>query len=150
FHLVDEVERVLRRRWNARPRLDVPDHLQPEALREVRKRAVIGDDLHALVRRHHREPALLAFVYPPREVGEALVEECLVARPEPRQRSRNVAGHTLAVLGIEPEMGIAERMDISHRARDLALRDVEDSRVLRGVEIPVRAGLNLRVSTLLN
>ena len=41
-------------------------------------------------------------------------------------------------------------MHVAHRARDLALRNVENLRVLRRVEIAVRAGLNLRVAALLD
>ena len=41
-------------------------------------------------------------------------------------------------------------MDVAHRAGDLSLRNVQDPRPQRGVEIPVRADLNLRIPALLN
>ena len=41
-------------------------------------------------------------------------------------------------------------MHVAHRARDLPLRDVQDARVRRGVEVAVGAGLDLRVAALLD
>src|SRR5262249_30304720 len=68
LHLVDQIERVLRRRRNAGAGLDVADDLETETPGEVRERSVIGGDLQALLRRHRRQPPLLSRVDAPAEV----------------------------------------------------------------------------------
>src|SRR5215211_2555962 len=57
LHRVDDVERVLRSRRDARLRLDVADDVEPERIDEIGPRAVVGDDLQPLVRRHLTLPA---------------------------------------------------------------------------------------------
>src|SRR5215470_3941399 len=46
------------------------------------------------------------------------------------------------VARLEPVVGVAERMDVAHRPRDLPRRELENLYIQRGVEIPVRAKLN--------
>jgi hypothetical protein len=110
---------------------------------------VIGDDLQALEGRHRREPPLQPFVDASGEVRQALVEVGFVARPERSELAGEIARHDRAILRIEPVMRVAARVDVAHRARDLALRDVEDAHVHRRVDVAVRPDLDLRVATLL-
>src|SRR5262249_5255726 len=58
LHVVDQIERVLRRRRNAGPRLDVADDVEAEPLGKIRERPVVGDDLQALEGPNRRRPFL--------------------------------------------------------------------------------------------
>ncbi len=141
---------MLRRRRDAGPRLDVTDDHQPEAIREVGKRPVISDHLRALVRRHLRKPSLHRGVEPGAEVGESLLERRTVVRTELRKFLRHRLRHPLAVVRIQPVMGVALWMHIAHRAGDLPGRYHEDLRGKRCVQIALGAGLDVRIAALLN
>ena len=151
LHLLDQLERVARRRRDARLRLDVPDDVQAEALAEVRPGAMVRDDLEALVRRHRRVPALLA----PRPGA------CRSRRSAPGSSAASAGrssdelrriglGDAPAVVRIQPVVRVAEGMDVAHGAGHLARRDVEDLGRRGGVEVAVGAGLDLRVAALLD
>src|SRR5262249_58845228 len=73
-----------------------------------------------------------------------------VVGPDLRELLRDVFGNALAVLRIEPVVRVAERVHVAHRARDLALRNLQDLAVERGIEIALAARLNLRVAALLH
>src|SRR5436305_2064717 len=45
LHFADELDGVRRGRWNAGLRLDIPHHIETEALHEVRPGPMIGHDL---------------------------------------------------------------------------------------------------------
>src|SRR5262245_48909211 len=72
LHFLNQIERVARRRGNARTGLHVADHVEPEAIDEVGIRAVIRYDLDALERRHGGGPALQSLIHPLAEVGKSL------------------------------------------------------------------------------
>ena len=139
LHLVDELERVRRRRRNAGLRLDIAHDVEAEALHEVRPRAVIGHDLRALVRRHRRVPPLLRRGEARVEVGVALREVGLVGRRELAELVADRLRDEPPVVGIEPVVRVAERVHVAHRAGDLPGRNLENLHVERRVEIPVRA-----------
>ena len=128
LHLLDQVERVRRRRRDAGLRFDVADDVEAERVGEVRPRPVVGDDLRALVRRHRRLPALLRLGEPPIEVGVPLREVRGVAGLSAVSFVLDRLRDPPAVLRIEPVVRVALRVDVAHRARDLPGRDVEDPR----------------------
>ena len=106
---------------------------------------MVGHDLRALVRRHGRVPPLFGGGEPLVEVGVPLIEIRLVGGRELRQLVPNRLRDAPAVTRVEPVVRIALRMDVAHRARDLAGRNLENPDVLRRIEVARSAGLDLRV-----
>ncbi len=137
-----------RGRRDTRLGLHVAHHVQAEVIGEVRPGAVIGDDLRALVGGHLRLPALVSRADPPLEVLLPLRVGGRVGRVHGGELLLDRFGDALAVVGIQPIVRVAGRMDVAHRARDLAGGDLQDLGGEGGVEVAVRTGLDLRVAGL--
>ena len=135
-----------RRRWDAWFRFHVSHHFEAETLHEVRPGAVIRHDLGALVRSHGRVPALLGGRKTRVEVVVALGEERLVRRRELAQLIANGLCDPASIARLEPVMRIAGRVHVTHGARDLGGRYLQDADVLRGIEVTVGTRLDLRVA----
>ena len=130
------------------PRLDVTDHVQAEAIGEVRPGAVVRHDLEALVGGHQRVPALLGLGQPLVEVHVAGGEVGSVSGRHARELVRDRLRDVAAVAGVEVVVRVALRVHVTHRAGDLAGRDLEDPRGERGIEVALGARLDLRVAAL--
>src|SRR3989442_885266 len=142
LHLVYEIQRVLRRRRDARTRFDIADDVEAEALSEIRKRSVVRHNLRAFMWRHRRQPPLLGFVESAREGSELLLKIRAVVRPKLRELIGDLLPDALSVLRVKPVVRIAKRMHIAHRACNLAGRDLENFHLQRAVEISLGARLN--------
>ena len=68
---------------------------------------MIGDDLRALVRRHHRDPALFGFVQAVDEVVQTLFEISTIVRLGSSQSVEDFSRDDLSVLRIQPIVWIA-------------------------------------------
>src|SRR6185436_5669331 len=87
--------------------------------------------------------ALLEGFLPLREIGG-------ITRAESGQLLLYPLGDAQAVVGIEPVMGVALRVDVAHRARQLSGGDLEDLDPLRGVEVALAPRLDLGVAGLVH
>ena len=132
------------RRRDAGLRLDVADHVEAEAVDEVRPGAVVGHDLRCPCTAPSPRPSAS------RPSAEALVEvgvALLRSRPRRPARAARACRDRLrdpaAVAGIEPVVRVALRVHVAHRARDLAGRDLEDLRTSATRRGSRGAGLDL-------
>ena len=139
---------MLRRRGDAGPRLHVAHDVEAEPLGKIRVRTVVGHHLCSLVRREHRHPALLGFVKSDVEVAQPLLEDRAVTGTGCDERVRNRPRNGLAVLGVEPIVGVAKRVHVAHRARDLALGHIENARPERRIHVAFGTDLDPAVSAL--
>ena len=121
LHLLDEVDGVAGRRRDAGPRLHVADHVQAEAVAEVRPGAVVGHDLESPCRAPSSRPSASrprpAACRSPRSAGRSR------RRPPGRSAASfclDGLGDAPAVVGIEPVVRVARRVHVAHGARDLA------------------------------
>src|SRR5215510_4618002 len=141
---------MARRRWDARPWLHIPDHVQMKMLGEIGKGVVVGHNLLALVRLHRSIPLLLGSSKTLIEVLKAFLKVGRIGWIKLSQFPRNATRNSPPIIRIQPIMRIPKWMNISHRARYLSLWYVENLRKLRSIEITRRADLNPGISALVD
>ena len=127
-HFLNQRDDVRGRRWNARSRLHVADHVEFETVDEVGPGTVVRDDFPAGVRRHHLIPPPLSLAEPSVEIGIALRKVRRIVRTRVSERLLHGFRDTPPVVRAEQVMWIAQRVDVAHGSRDLPLRDFQDAR----------------------
>ncbi len=134
----------------ARLGLDVAGGDELEVLEEVGPGVVVRHDFRAGVRPERRLPALLALGQLRFEGGEVGGVGRGPGRVELRQARRDRPRDDAAVLGVEPVVRVAERVDVAHGARDGARGALEDVAPGRGVEVARAARPDLVVAALVD
>src|SRR3954451_5913710 len=148
FHELDGFQGVRRRGRNPRSRLDVPDHIQSEMFSEVRKRAMVRNDLASAIGFHLRVPFLLRLGQPLIEILQTLLEKRAIPRVEISEFRRDASSDPPPIVWIQPIMRIAQRMHVAFRASDCPLWNLQDLGELGCVHIPSYASLDSRISAL--
>ena len=109
---------------------------------------MIRDHLASPVGRHFGFPAFFSRGQALVEIGVTLLKIGRVGGLQFGKLIGHPLGHEPAILGIEPVVGIAQRVHVTHRPGDLAGGDLEDLAEVRDVEISFSADLNFRVAAL--
>src|SRR5207244_5120608 len=126
----------------------ITDNEQIEVIIKIRKKAMIGDYLAAKVRLHFLVPFLLGCSQPLVKVLKLLLEVSGVIRIHLGELVGDAASDSPAIVGIEPVVGVSERVNIAHSTRDWAGRDFQHFGQLRRIQIPRGANLYFRITAL--
>src|SRR3984893_625745 len=109
---------------------------------------MVGHQLAPVKGFHFRIPLLFGSRQALVEILETLLEVAGVWGIEFPEFSSDAFGDAATIVGIEPVMRIAERMDVAHGASHRPGGNVENFSKLRSVKISVRADLNPWVAAL--